>query len=83
MSQAIPLTPLGLGVTEGIASVLYPVVGLRGGAEVVILLRAFTVLLFALCGLSFLKPRQFINQCTNYVKLQLMTVFQSDKKTSN
>jgi len=58
MSRTIPLTPLGLGVSDSVAALLYPLVGLDGGAEVQMLLRATIVLVFLACGLAYFKGRQ-------------------------
>lgn len=56
ISRTIPLTPLGLGVSDGLAAFLYPLVGLDGGAEVQMLLRAMIVFVFLTCGLAYLVP---------------------------
>lgn len=81
LSQAIPLTPLGLGVTDGMASILYPVVGLQGGAEVIMLLRVIGVFIFTFCGLSFFQPRRFIISLSYYLKSLLVVVFNRNKKS--
>ena len=49
----LPLTPLGLGVTDAAAVELYRLVGLDGGAENQMLLRATWIVLVILCGLAF------------------------------
>ena len=55
LSKTVPLTPLGLGVTDGVASVLYPLVGLGGGGEVQMLLRVTMVGIALACGLAYFK----------------------------
>jgi uncharacterized protein (TIRG00374 family) len=50
----LPLTPLGLGVSDGAAEEIYRLIGVTGGAEAQMLLRAVTILLFLLSGLAFL-----------------------------
>jgi len=57
VARSIPLTPLGLGVSDGVAAFLYPVVGLQGGAEVQMLLRGSLTLIFLTCGLACLGTR--------------------------
>ena len=52
--SVIPITPLGLGIQDGAAEGLYPIVGLSGGAENQMLLRTTWVLLLLVCGFSFL-----------------------------
>jgi len=49
----IPLTPLGLGVTDYAAEELYSMVELAGGAEVQMLLRGTWILVLLLSGLAF------------------------------
>jgi uncharacterized protein (TIRG00374 family) len=56
LSGLIPLTPLGLGVSDSIAATLYPAVGLSGGAEATMLLRCVTVAISLACGVAFLLP---------------------------
>jgi uncharacterized protein (TIRG00374 family) len=56
LSSLIPLTPLGLGVSDSIAATLYPAVGLSGGAEATMLLRCVTVAISLACGVAFLLP---------------------------
>lgn len=58
MSRTIPLTPMAIGVSDSVAAVLYPLVGLDGGAEVQMLLRATIVLVFLACGLAYFKGRE-------------------------
>ncbi|HUT09433.1 MAG TPA: lysylphosphatidylglycerol synthase transmembrane domain-containing protein [Thermoguttaceae bacterium] len=57
VARSIPLTPLGLGVSDSVAAFLYPVVGLQGGAEVQMLLRASVTLIFLTCGVAYLRVR--------------------------
>jgi uncharacterized membrane protein YbhN (UPF0104 family) len=54
LSSLVPLTPLGLGVTDAAASTLLHVIGNNSGAEATMLGRATFVLLSALCGLVWL-----------------------------
>jgi len=53
-SRAVSMTPLGLGVNDSVAAVLYPLVGLSHGAEVQMLLRAVQFVLFTACGIAYL-----------------------------
>ena len=52
--RMIPITPLGLGVADGAAEVLYAQIGLSNGAELQMLTRVVSVLLFTGAGLAFL-----------------------------
>jgi uncharacterized membrane protein YbhN (UPF0104 family) len=56
LSSLLPLTPMGLGVTDAAASTLLHAVGVSGGAEATMLGRATFVLLSAACGLAWLWP---------------------------
>lgn len=56
IAWALPVTPMGLGVSDSVAATLYPMVGLQAGAEVVMLLRGFMLFIFLLCGVVFLLP---------------------------
>lgn len=57
LSSLVPLTPLGLGVTDATASLLFATIGVGiGGAAATMLLRAFFVLLSLVCGLAWLWP---------------------------
>jgi len=49
----IPLTPLGLGVTDAAGEEFYNLVGIAGGAENQMLLRATWVILLLVCGFAF------------------------------
>lgn len=51
--RSLPITPLGLGVSDGAAEALYAWVGVGGGAETQMLMRAVAVLLLFLAGLAF------------------------------
>lgn len=53
ISRTIPLTPLGLGVSDGVAAFLYPIVGLQGGAEIQMLLRVTLSLVLLTSGLAY------------------------------
>jgi uncharacterized membrane protein YbhN (UPF0104 family) len=57
-SSLVPLTPLGLGVTDAAAATLLHAVGVAGGAEATMLARSSFVLLSALCGLAWLWPEE-------------------------
>jgi uncharacterized protein (TIRG00374 family) len=54
LSSIVPLTPLGLGVTDAVASTLLLAVGSSSGAEATMLGRVTFVLLSALCGIAWL-----------------------------
>ena len=49
----IPLTPLGLGITDAAGEEFYNLVGIAGGAENQMLLRATWIILLLLCGLAY------------------------------
>ncbi len=51
--RMIPITPMGLGVADGAAEMLFALIGLSSGAELQMLLRVLSVLLFLGAGLSF------------------------------
>ena len=56
LSSAIPLTPLGLGVADSVASVLYASLGIGGGAETTMLLRIVGVGIAALGVAALVMP---------------------------
>lgn len=56
LSKTIPLAPMGLGISESVAALLYPLVGLEGGAEVQMLIRATITVILASCALAWLVP---------------------------
>ncbi len=56
LAGALPLAPLGLGVADATAEALYPLVGLSGGAEAVMLTRFLNLALSLVCGLALLLP---------------------------
>ena len=56
LSSVIPLTPLGLGVADSVASVLYESLGIGGGAETTMLLRIVGVGISALGVAALLMP---------------------------
>lgn len=53
--RMVPLTPMGLGVTDGAAEALFALIGIPLGAEQQMLQRALSVLIFLVSGLSFLR----------------------------
>lgn len=53
LSFILPLTPLGLGVADVVAQVLFEAAGIAGGSAATMLLRATWLLLSLGCGLSF------------------------------
>ena len=62
LARMIPLTPLGLGISDSVAEEMYLMAGMEGGAEVHMLRRATSILIFLVCGLTYLtrdrtKPR--------------------------
>ena len=52
--RILPISPLGLGVTDAAAEELYPLVGMEGGAENQMLIRGVFILVSLLCGIAFL-----------------------------
>ena len=58
LSFVLPVAPLGLGVADSVAAMLYPQIGIAGGAAVTMLQRCVTALLSAMCCLAFFLPRQ-------------------------
>lgn len=59
--RILPLSPLGLGITDAAAEGLYPLVGLQGGAENQMLMRGVFILMSLVCGIAFLlrvSPKQ-------------------------
>jgi uncharacterized membrane protein YbhN (UPF0104 family) len=57
--RTVSPTPMGLGITEGIAESLYGMMDISTGAEIQMLIRIAAVLIFLLCGLAFLhRPPQ-------------------------
>ncbi len=56
LSNLIPLTPMGIGVSEWVASVMYARYHYTGGADVNMVLRLVNVFLMMLCGIGFLFP---------------------------
>jgi uncharacterized protein (TIRG00374 family) len=58
----IPLTPLGLGITDAAGEEFYNLVGIAGGAENQMLLRGVWVILLLLCGLSFFIGKKDLNK---------------------
>lgn len=56
LAASLPLTPLGLGVADVLASALYSEVGLDQGEEVVMLIRLLGLTVSLLCGLAWLRP---------------------------
>jgi hypothetical protein len=53
----LPLTPLGLGVSDAAGEELYNMVGIVGGAENQMLLRATWIVVLLLCGLIFFRKK--------------------------
>ncbi len=56
LSSLVPLTPLGLGVTDAAAALLFSAVGAMHGAAATMILRTSFVLLSLVCGLMWLWP---------------------------
>ena len=54
----IPLTPLGLGVSDAAGEELYNMLGIAGGAENQMLLRATWIVVLLLCGLIFFRKKR-------------------------
>jgi uncharacterized membrane protein YbhN (UPF0104 family) len=61
LSSLIPLTPLGIGVTDGAAAELFARAAMPGGAAVTMLLRAVFVVICLGCGVALLKTVNGIN----------------------
>ena len=64
-ARFLPLTPMGLGVSDSVAEYFYELSGISGGAEVQMLLRASMVIVLVLGGISFWIPVESrkIGQC--------------------
>jgi hypothetical protein len=56
LSGIIPLTPLGIGVTDSVAVALFAAAGIRGAAETTTLIRGVLVAISALCAPAYLVP---------------------------
>lgn len=56
LSVIVPLTPMGLGVSEWVASTLYARYQYIGGADVNMALRLVTLVLMVMCGVATLFP---------------------------
>ena len=52
LASSIPTTPMALGVTDSAAAILYPQLGLAGGAETVMLARGVTLVLSMGCAVG-------------------------------
>ncbi len=52
--RTIPLTPLGLGVTDSLAEGMYSLIGISAGAELQMLVRLVSIAVFLACGVAFL-----------------------------
>jgi len=52
--RSIPTTPLGLGVTDSAAEILYQLIGTPVGAELQMFIRVISVVIFLVCGVAFL-----------------------------
>jgi uncharacterized membrane protein YbhN (UPF0104 family) len=55
--RSIPTTPLGLGVTDGAAEILYQLIGNPAGAELQMLMRVISMSVFLLGGFAFFSNR--------------------------
>jgi uncharacterized protein (TIRG00374 family) len=67
LSGIVPLTPMGLGVADSAAVALFSLVGVSGGAEVTMLLRAATVTLSAFGSVAYLLPTSSSTAIRNLV----------------
>src|SRR5699024_9012802 len=56
LSSLVPLTPLGLGVTDATAAILFAGIGVAHGVAATMILRATFVLMSLACGLAWLWP---------------------------
>ena len=56
LSSLVPLTPLGLGVTDSTAALLFAAIGVAHGAAATMILRATFVLISLIGGLAWLWP---------------------------
>ncbi|MEO6909279.1 MAG: lysylphosphatidylglycerol synthase transmembrane domain-containing protein [Abditibacteriaceae bacterium] len=56
LSGMLPLTPLGLGVTDAVALVIFNSIHISSGANAVMLARISFVAISALCGLAWFVP---------------------------
>ena len=55
--RTIPITPMGLGVSDGVAEAVYRMVGVPVGAELQMIVRAVGMLVLLACGLAFIGKR--------------------------
>lgn len=56
LSSLVPLTPLGLGVTDATSALLFSAIGIAHGAVATMLMRTLFVLLSLICGLAWMWP---------------------------
>ena len=56
LSSLVPLTPLGLGVTDATAALLFAAIGVAHGVAATMIARAFFVVISLVCGLAWLWP---------------------------
>ena len=56
LSSLVPLTPLGLGVTDATAALLFAAIGIAHGVAATMIARAFFVVISLACGLAWLWP---------------------------
>lgn len=56
LANSIPLTPMGLGVSDSVSEALFRLVGTSGGAEVSFIIRFAALLVSVACGMAFLLP---------------------------
>jgi uncharacterized membrane protein YbhN (UPF0104 family) len=56
LTGVLPLTPLGLGVTDAVALMVFSTIHISSGANAVMLSRITFVAISALCGLAWFVP---------------------------
>ncbi|MFC1758082.1 lysylphosphatidylglycerol synthase transmembrane domain-containing protein [Planctomycetota bacterium] len=56
VARFLPVTPMGLGLSDGVAEYFYDMSGISGGAEVQMLLRATMVFILVSGGISYWLP---------------------------
>jgi hypothetical protein len=61
LAKSVPLAPMGPGISGSVAALLYPLAGLKGGAEAHMLVRAAITVVSATCGLTSLLPAPTVN----------------------
>ncbi len=67
IARTLPITPMGLGVTDGLAEALYRSFGVSLGSEAQMLIRATAILIFLASGLAFVFGARIERHASNEV----------------